>query len=89
MVKSFAVTTLLLAIGTGMANAMTADEYVAILKAMDRERKLLYTACASMDFMVEDMDPEDVRETGLTKDAIMNAVESRLRSARLFASIDA
>jgi hypothetical protein len=49
------------------------------------ERRLLYTACASMDLVVESLGPEDSQRIGLTRQAIENAAESRLRVARLFA----
>lgn len=45
----------------------------------------LYTACAPMTFVVENLRPEGTQETGLTREALENAVEARLRSARLFA----
>ena len=61
-----------LAIGTMTGSAMATDEG-------------LFTACAPMFFLVEDLHPEAPQETGLTREAIENAVESRLRSARLFA----
>ena len=44
----------------------------------------LRAACAPVGLEVEKLDPEDVLRTGLTKRAIVNAAESRLRAARLF-----
>ena len=38
-----------------------------------------------MDFLVESLGPEGSQRTGLTRKAIENAVEARLRAARLFA----
>ena len=67
------VATLVLAVGVVMGSATAADEE-------------LFTACAPMDFFVEPLPPEESQKAGLTREAIMNAVESRLRSARLFAS---
>ena len=74
------VAALLLAIGLQTSSAaITREEW---------ERMVFYAACAPMSFAVTDLTPEGVRETGLTKQAIINAVESRLRGARLFISVD-
>ena len=81
MVKVLVVAALLLVIGTVTGSATTVTQ-------AEIERRQLYTACAPMDFRVEDLDSKGVRETGLTRDAIMNAVESRLRAARLFAPLE-
>ena len=72
MAKVIIFAMLLLAIGAITGSAAAADER-------------LFTVCTPMDFVVEELDPEDSRETGLTRKAIANAVESRLRVARLFA----
>ena len=72
--KAVIVTSLLLAIGMGTGSATASTEM----------RRVLYTACALMDFGVADLTPEGMRETDLTKSALVNAVESRLRAARLF-----
>ena len=80
MAKVIIVAVLGLAIGamTGSATTTNTEEL---------EIAALYTACASMQSLVARLDPEDVRQTGLTEKAIMNTVESRLRAARLYASI--
>ena len=72
MAKIIISAVLLLAIGTITGSATAADEE-------------LFTRCAPMEFVVEKLDPEDTRATGLTEKSIENAVESRLRAARLFA----
>ena len=66
------VAALVLAIGVMTGSATAADEE-------------LFTGCAPMDFVVESLDPEDSQRTGLARQDILNAVESRLRVARLFA----
>ena len=80
MAKVIIVAMLGFAIGamTGSATTTNTEEL---------EIAALYTACASMQSLVARLDPEDVRQTGLTEKAIMNTVESRLRAARLYASI--
>ena len=50
-----------------------------------RQRFQLYADCRPMDLVVEDL-PGGVLTIGLTKEAIQAAVESRLRSARLYDS---
>ena len=72
MAKLLIVAVSWLAIGAMLGSATAADEK-------------LYTACAPMDSVVEQLDPEDLQAIGLTKEDIENAVESRLRAARLFA----
>jgi len=62
----------LFAIGVITGSATAADEG-------------LFTRCASMDLVIEELDSEDTQRTGLTEKSIENAVESRLRAARLFA----
>lgn len=49
----------------------------------DLTRFQLFTNCGKMDLVVENLS-EDAKKIGLTKKAIANAVESRLRSAKLF-----
>ena len=44
----------------------------------------LFTRCAPMRLIVEELSEEVARDIGLTEEAIVNAVESRLRAARLF-----
>ena len=44
----------------------------------------LFAHCAPIDLIVKNLGPEDTQATGLTNQAIVNAAESRLRSARLF-----
>ena len=70
MAKVVIFAMLLFAIGVVTGSATAADEE-------------LFTGCAPMDFVVEELDPEDT-QTGLTEKSIENAVESRLRAARLF-----
>lgn len=43
----------------------------------------LFSNCSPMDIVIEDLSP-DAKKIGLTKAAIQAAVESRLRSARLY-----
>ena len=50
------------------------------------DRELYTTACAPMNFAVGYLRP-DVQETGLTREALINMAESRLRAARLFAPL--
>ena len=78
MAKVIIVAALVLGIGVMTSSATTA-------KRAELERKKLYTACAPMDFVVEYLDPENSQRIGLTEQDIANAVESRLRGARLFA----
>ena len=52
-----------------------------------RDRFSLYNECGPMDLGVETLRP-DAAEIGLTKASIQAAVESRLRSARLYDSAD-
>ena len=75
MAKVIIFAALVLAIGAMPGSAETANEV---------ERRQLYTACAPTDFVVEALDAEDSQRTGLTEQEIANAVESRLRAARLF-----
>ena len=51
--------------------------------AEELDRFALFAACAPMRLVVERLDA-DATEFGLTEDAIRNAAESRLRSARLY-----
>ena len=80
MVKVILVATLSLMIVVGFSGA-------ADVSYEEIERRLLYTACASMGLTVEELPPEAPREIGLTRAAIINAVESRLRAARLFVGL--
>ena len=76
MLKVTVITALLLTVGlqtSSATNTSTAWQMAG-----------LYAACAPMIFTVADLSPEGEKETGLTKQAIINAVESRLRGARLF-----
>ena len=52
----------------------------------DESARLLYADCGNMSVAVEDLDA-DAGEIGLTKSAIQNALEARIRSAKLYASI--
>ena len=52
-----------------------------------RDRFSLYNECRPMDLGVETLHP-DAAEIGLTEASIQAAVESRLRSARLYDSAD-
>ena len=76
MARGIIIAVLLLAIGA------TTDSATAEVIGLYRK---LYTACAPMDFVVENLEPEESQEIGLTDQAIENVVESRLRAARLFA----
>ena len=77
--RMIVVTALLLAIGLQTSSAtFTREEW---------GNSVFYTACAPLRLTVTDLPPEGAKETGLTKQAIINAVESRLRSARLFISL--
>ena len=49
----------------------------------DRDRFELFNACRPMDLIVESLHA-DAAEIGLTEESIQAAVESRLRSARLY-----
>lgn len=60
----------MLAIGVMAGSVTAADEE-------------LFAACAPMALSVTDLDPEGTQATGLTQEAIVNAAEARLRSARL------
>ena len=73
--KMTIVAALVLAIGVITGSAVAVDEG-------------LYTACAPMNVFVEPLPSEESQKAGLTREAIMDAVESRLRSARLFASAE-
>ena len=53
--------------------------------ASDYERFRLFSDCKPMDLLVESLKPK-AAEFGLSKDSIQAAVESRLRSARLYDS---
>ena len=81
MVKVILIAVLSLIVVIGLSGA-------ADVSYEEIERRLLYTACAPMDLVVEELPPEAPRETGLTQTAIINAVESRLRAARLFVPIE-
>ena len=74
MIRIAILTTLLLATGI-MAGSATAQD------------TNLLAHCAPMELFVEDLDPEDTQATGLTKQAVMNAAEARLRSVRLLVPI--
>ena len=71
MARIAILTALLLATGIMTGSATAEDEK-------------LFANCAPIDLLVEDLDPEDTQPTGLTQEAIVNAAEARLRSARLF-----
>ena len=73
MTKVIIFAMLLLAIDVITGNATAADEG-------------LFTGCAPMHVFIEPLPPEESQNIGLTREAIMDAAESRLRSARLFAS---
>ena len=73
MAKVIIFAMLLSVIGAITGSAAAADEQ-------------LFTVCAPMDIFVEPLHPEGSQNTGLTREAIMDAVESRLRAARLFAT---
>ncbi len=78
VVKVIIVAALVLATSAMTSSATTTNK-------SEIERWKLYTACAPMDFLVESLRPKNVREIGLTRETIVNAMESRLRAARLFA----
>ena len=80
MARVMIAVVLILIIGAITSSAQTTGKVTI-------ERNKLFTGCAPMDFVVEELDPEDTQKTGLTKQIIANAVESRLRAARLFTSI--
>ena len=75
MAKAIGFAMLLLAIGAITDSVAAADEE-------------LFTGCAPMNLLVEELDSEDTRATGLTTKAIENAAESRLRAARLFVPLE-
>ena len=52
----------------------------------DMQRFELFNACEPFDLVIEGLD-SDARKTGLTKESITMAAESRLRSARLYSSV--
>ena len=78
MTKVIIVAALWLVISTTTGTATTTDI----------EGRTLYTMCAPMMFVVEELPLEDIQKTGLTHKAITNAVESRLRGSRLFAPFE-
>ena len=78
MAKLIIVAALMLAISMMTNNATDATGPIT-------ERRTLYTACAPMNFFVVGPDPENSQKIGLTEQAVENAVESRLRTARLYA----
>ena len=78
MAKLIIVSALMLAISMMTNNATDANSPIT-------EGRTLYTACAPMNFFVVGPDPEDSQKIGLTEQAVENAVESRLRTARLYA----
>ena len=78
MAKLIIVSALMLAISMMTNNATDANSPIT-------EGRTLYTACAPMDFFVVGPDPENSQKIGLTEQAVENAVESRLRTARLYA----
>lgn len=77
MRRTMIATALVLAVGAITSSATTIEDEPG-----------LYAACTPMELVVENLSPEGARETGLTKKTIVNAVESRLRGARLFAPLD-
>ena len=80
MLKVTVFAALLLVVGLQTSSAAITSD--------DLQTATLYTACAPMIFTVADLSPEGEKETGLTKQAIVNAVESRLRGARLFVPLE-
>ena len=84
MTKATIVAAFMLVVGTVASSATTATKAENEAIEAERERIQLYTACAPMDFLVESLDPEGSQRTGLTRKTIENAVEARLRAARLF-----
>ena len=50
----------------------------------DYEQRKLFARCDSVFLVVQDLREKKASEIGLTKEAVVNAVESRLRVARLF-----
>ena len=56
----------------------------------DRERKRelfsLYTACSPVGLYVSDLPKEGAEAVNLTKEAVINLAESKLRSARIYTS---
>ena len=79
MAKMIIVAALVLVIGVITGNSETTG-------GVDIETRQLYTACAPMDIVIESLNPEYSQHTGLTEKAVLNAVESRIRTARLFAA---
>ena len=49
----------------------------------EKKRFELYNGCLPMDLVVEVLS-DDAKEIGLSREAIQNALESRLRAARLY-----
>ena len=57
-------------------------------EANERARKFsLYNGCLPMGLVVEDLST-DAKEIGLSKEAIQNALESRLRAAHLYKTLE-
>ena len=52
-------------------------------RAEDMKKFGLYNGCLPMSLLVENL-PPNAEEVGLTKEAIQNALESRLRASRLY-----
>ena len=83
-----------LIVGDGLAQeppdpAPTEDIFDRVAKKWKRDRFKLFNRCKPMgltvELTVEDLSP-DATKIGLTKESIQAAVESRLRSARLYDS---
>ena len=71
-----------------LALSIFATESVAATAAQKREKRnrfALFAECRPMGLIVESL-PSDAEKIGLTEESIQAAVESRLRSARLYSS---
>ena len=74
--------------GAILASGLTASEGTNFLRFAEQAgdpvyRFDLFNECQGMDLVVEEL-PEGAGEIGLTRESIQAAVESRLRSARLY-----
>ncbi len=75
-----ALTTSASEFGTRKAKA---SDVIGILD-LDSEKRKLFARCTPVGLGVENLGKEEAKKIGLTKEAVVNAVESRLRAARLF-----
>jgi len=76
LMRLVSLTLAVASLSVGAAYAETAEDRVA--------RFQLFDSCRPMQMLVEDLPPK-AAQIGLTRPSLMSAVESRLRSARLYA----